>query len=128
MTTGRIRPGHSPASLPPRRAILYAGAIASLAAACSAGLSPAGAPEVSAQGKYDFNRGWLFGGRYVAGSADRDYDDSGFAKITLPHTVTPLSWGNWDPASWEDVWVYRKHFTPPRLPGGGRRSSSTSTA
>ena len=120
VTAGRIRPGHSPASLPPRRAVLYAGAIASLAAACSARLAPAAAPEVSALGKYDFNRGWLFGGRYVAGSADRDYDDSGFAKITLPHTVTPLSWGNWDPASWEDVWVYRKHFTPPRLPGGGR--------
>ena len=51
---------------------------------------------------------------------NRDFDDSGFARITLPHTVTPLSWGNWDPASWEAVWVYRKHFTPPRLPGGGR--------
>src|SRR6202046_3164763 len=120
VTAGRTPPGHFPASLPPRRAVLYAGAIASLAAACSAGLAPAGAPEVSAQGEYDFNRGWLFGGRYVAGSADHDYDDGGFAKIHLPHTVTPLSWGNWAPASWEGVWVYRKHFTPPRLPGGGR--------
>ena len=78
---------------------------------------PAGA---GAQGTYDFNQDWLFGGGYVDGSADRDFDDSGFARITLPHTVTPLSWGNWDPASWEAVWVYRKHFTPPRLPGGGR--------
>jgi beta-galactosidase len=107
--------------LPSRRAILRTGALASLAiTGCSAGQAPADPAGASAQGTYDFNQGWLFGGRYVAGSADRDYDDSGFARITLPHTVTQLSWGNWDPASWEAVWVYRKHFTPPRLPGGGR--------
>jgi beta-galactosidase len=63
----------------------------------------------------NFNTGWLFGGRYAPGSADPRYDDRGFAQITLPHTVTPLSWGNWDPASWEAVWIYRKHF---RLPEG----------
>ncbi len=25
----------------------------------------------------------------------------------------PLSWQNWDPSSWEDVWIYRKHFDLP---------------
>jgi beta-galactosidase len=58
----------------------------------------------------NFNAGWLFGGRYAPGSADPRYDDRGFAEVTLPHTVTQLSWGNWDPASWEAVWIYRKHF------------------
>ena len=33
--------------------------------------------------------------------------------VTLPHTVTPLSWQEWDPAAWERVWVYRKHFDAP---------------
>ena len=32
------------------------------------------------------------------------------APVTLPHTVVPLSWQDWDPADWERVWVYRKHF------------------
>ncbi len=41
------------------------------------------------------------------------FDDSGFATVTLPHTVAPLSWQNWDPASWEQVWTYRKHFDAP---------------
>jgi beta-galactosidase len=112
--------GEIPASLPPRRAILRAGALASMAAVLSAGVAAAETAGTGAQGTYDFNQGWLFGGRYVPGSADRHYDDTGFARVTLPHTVVPLSWGNWDPASWEAVWVYRRHVTPPRLPGGGR--------
>ena len=33
--------------------------------------------------------------------------------MTLPHTVAPLSWQNWDPAAWEQVWTYRKHFDAP---------------
>jgi len=68
---------------------------------------------------YDFNQHWLFGGQYVSGSEQPGYDDTGFAPITLPHTVVPLSWGDWDPATWEDVWIYRKHFGGEKL-GGGR--------
>jgi beta-galactosidase len=66
---------------------------------------------VPVAGTHPFNGGWLFGGRYVRGSADPGFADSGFAQITLPHTVTPLSWGNWDHTSWAGVWIYRKHFT-----------------
>ncbi len=123
MTARRTVPDQFPASLPSRRTILRSGALVPLAlAGCSGGRAPAEieAALIGAQGTYDFNQDWLFGGFYVDGSTDRDYDDSGFARVTLPHTVTQLSWGNWDPASWEAVWVYRKHFAAPRLPGGGR--------
>lgn len=65
---------------------------------------------MTAPGSYDFNSSWLFGGVYATGSADPGYDDTGFAQITLPHTVTPLSWGNWEHARWEKAWIYRKHF------------------
>jgi beta-galactosidase len=70
---------------------------------------------------YDFNQGWLFGGRHQAGVADPGYDDSGFTPVTLPHTVTGLSWGDWDPASWQQIWIYRKHF---EWPGRGCDASS----
>jgi beta-galactosidase len=121
VTAGRP-PGQSPAWPPSRRTILRTGALGSLAAAgCSAARAghdaPAARTPPAPSVSYDFNQGWLFGGRYVAGSAGPGYDDSGFARVTLPHTVTPLSWGNWDPASWEAVWIYRKHFG---LPEGGR--------
>jgi beta-galactosidase len=68
-------------------------------------------------GTYELNQGWLFGGVYTSGSADPDYDDSGFTQVTLPHTVVPLSWGGWDPAAWEKLWIYRRHLDGSLLAG-----------
>ena len=34
--------------------------------------------------------------------------------------MTPLSWGQWDPAAWQKVWIYRKHFARPALRPGDR--------
>ncbi|HWF52769.1 MAG TPA: glycoside hydrolase family 2 TIM barrel-domain containing protein [Solirubrobacteraceae bacterium] len=58
----------------------------------------------------DWRHGWLFGGPYVSGSEAPGYPDGHFAGVTLPHTVTPLAWGDWDPSAWERVWIYRRHF------------------
>jgi beta-galactosidase len=59
---------------------------------------------------------WLFGGKFSAAAMQPEFNDKGFTTVTLPHTVTPLSWQNWDPAQWQDAWMYRKHFTlPPGL-------------
>jgi len=65
-----------------------------------------------------FNTGWLFGGEYVPGAELAGYDDQTFTPVTLPHTVTSLSWGNWDPASWQKVWIYRRHLDGTSLPAG----------
>jgi beta-galactosidase len=67
---------------------------------------------------YDFNQSWLFGGGYIAGSTDPDFDDSGYETVTLPHTVVPLSWNDWDPVAWEGLWIYRKHFDGDTVTGG----------
>jgi beta-galactosidase len=69
----------------------------------------AASTETSAGGS-GFNRGWLFGGEYTPGAERASHDDRAFTPVTLPHTVVPLSWGNWDPASWQKVWIYRRHF------------------
>jgi beta-galactosidase len=66
-----------------------------------------------------FNTGWLFGPA-SPGSSLPGFDDSAFATVTLPHTVAPLSWQNWDPSTWEQVWAYRKHFDAPPGLGGMR--------
>jgi beta-galactosidase len=100
--------------VPSRRAILRTGAIGGVLASLAGCGAARPTPPAGAQATYDFNQGWLFGGPYVAGSTDPGYDDRGFDRVTLPHTVTPLSWGSWDPASWEAVWIYRKHFGLPR--------------
>jgi beta-galactosidase len=65
-----------------------------------------------------FGDGWRFGPD-VEGADLPGFDDSGFEAVTLPHTVVPLSWQEWDPAAWERVWVYRKHFDA--APFSGRR-------
>src|SRR5437868_564663 len=59
------------------------------------------------------DRDWLFGGNFQPAAMARHFDDAAFSRITLPHCVTKLSWQNWDPAVWEQVWVYRRHFTLP---------------
>lgn len=120
-------------SAPSRRAVLRTGTlggiIASLTAAgcagsrTTAGLGAAAPPPqaavagAQAAGSYGFNQNWLFGGVYTGGSADPGHDDSGFAGVTLPHTVTPLSWGDWDHVTWENAWIYRKHFSLGGLAG-----------
>jgi beta-galactosidase len=79
---------------------------------------PAFATSASALGVYGFNQGWLFGGVYASGSEDPGYPESGFTAVTLPHTVTPLSWGGWDHTTWEKVWIYRKHLDSATVAGG----------
>ncbi|MGA7343471.1 MAG: glycoside hydrolase family 2 TIM barrel-domain containing protein [Terracidiphilus sp.] len=61
------------------------------------------------------NDHWLFGGKNTDAplAFNREFDDRTWKQITLPHCVTDLSWQNWDPAAWEDVWIYRKHFSIP---------------
>jgi beta-galactosidase len=114
VTAGSAPPGLAPS----RRAILRTGAVGGVLASLAGCGAVRPAPPADAWASYDFNQAWLFGGPYVPGCTDPGYDDRGFAQVTLPHTVTPLSWGNWDPASWEAVWIYRKHFG---LPPGSRR-------
>ncbi len=75
--------------------------------------SPDGPPPevrpVVASREYDLNTGWLFS-RYTTGSELPSYDEGALAPVTLPHCVTKLSWQEWDPRSWEDVWIYRRHI------------------
>jgi beta-galactosidase len=99
-----------------RRDLLGAGAMsgATLAIGASAAQAltkkklPPSLPPITET--YDFNQGWRFGGVYRPGSQSPGYKISKFSRINLPHTVVPLSWGNWNPAGWEQVWIYRKQF------------------
>lgn len=59
------------------------------------------------------DQNWLFGGKLDAAALESGFDDSVFTRVTLPQCATPLSWQNCDPASWENVWIYRRHFGMP---------------
>jgi beta-galactosidase len=85
-------------------------AAARLVTAC--GPRPVRSPYRPGSRLIEFGTGWLFGPA-SADSSQPGFDDSGLQVVTLPHTVTKLSWQEWDPASWEAVWIYRKHFDAP---------------
>ena len=72
-------------------------------------ISPSNEPQPTNL-SFSLNSNWLFGGQYMAGSESSFYDDSGFAPVTVPHTVTPLSWRYWNPSEWQQMWIYRRHF------------------
>jgi beta-galactosidase len=55
--------------------------------------------------------GWTFGPASRRGA---------LAPVTLPHTVTPLSWQGWNPARWERRWLYAKTFDAPAESSGKR--------
>ncbi len=63
------------------------------------------------------DRDWLFGGEYQPAATAPGFDDTAFARVTLPHCVAGLSWQNSEPAAWQKVWIYRRHF---RLPEGAK--------
>jgi beta-galactosidase len=60
------------------------------------------------------NGNWLFGGKLTEESTAAQFNDSAFARVSLPHCVNQLSWQKWDPEQWETLWVYRRHFIVPR--------------
>ena len=71
-------------------------------------------PSGAASNVTSLDGGWLFGGLFVAGSDQSTFDDRAFLDVTLPHCVTPLAWREWDTATWEQQWIYRRHFDLPR--------------
>ena len=67
------------------------------ATGASAGMAARRAGNGSSGVTHDFNQDWRFGGVYVNGSQEPGYSDKRYARITVPHTVTPLSWGTGSP-------------------------------
>jgi beta-galactosidase len=57
---------------------------------------------------------WLFGGKANPTPDGSESDAAKVSRVTLPHCVAQLSWQNWTPARWADIWVYRRHFAVPR--------------
>ena len=63
------------------------------------------------------NRRWRFNPRASDEARETAFDDSNFARVTIPHTNKRLPWHSFDEKTYEFVSIYRRHF---RLPGGAR--------
>ena len=76
-------------------------------------------PEPAAPGRIlPLNRGWRFSPSVPAGGAEPGFDDSGLARVVLPHTNKMLPWHNFDDKEYEIVSLYRRTFRlPPSVRG-----------
>jgi len=64
------------------------------------------------------NRNWRYSEAVVEGAHARDFDDSGFERVVIPHTNVRLPWHSFDEKSYEFVSCYRRRFKlPPEARG-----------
>jgi beta-galactosidase len=63
------------------------------------------------------NRRWRYSPKATDSAHERIFDDSAFARVTVPHTNMRLPWHSFDEKSYEFASIYRRHF---RLPAGAR--------
>jgi beta-galactosidase len=64
------------------------------------------------------NRNWRYRSDVPAGFEAREFDDSGFERVVVPHTNKRLPWHSLDEKSYEFVSAYRRHFKlPPQAKG-----------
>ena len=91
-----------------RRAFLAGSAIAA-ATARAQSVRPA----VPMCRTYSLNRNWLFRRSAVPGADSPGFDESGFRRVTLPHSNIELPWHSFDDKDYEFVSTYRRHFHAP---------------
>ena len=68
---------------------------------------------ISLRRLYPLNHNWLYREQAQANATGTAFDDSGFKRITIPHTNKILPWHGFDDKEYQFVSVYRRHF---RLP------------
>ncbi|HEX4748703.1 MAG TPA: hypothetical protein VH302_04095 [Bryobacteraceae bacterium] len=68
----------------------------------------------------DLDQDWLFATGLNEAALEPEFDDKALGRTNVPHCAAPLSCQNWNPASWEKLWFYRRHFALPREFNGHR--------
>src|SRR5580700_9262607 len=64
------------------------------------------------------NRKWRYNHTVVEGGHAKEFDDSGFDRVVIPHTNVRLPWHGFDEKTYEFVSLYRRRFKlPPEARG-----------
>jgi len=59
------------------------------------------------------NRSWRYSPKFVEGGHAKDFDDSGFERVVIPHTNVSLPWHSFDEKTYEFISLYRRRFKLP---------------
>ena len=104
-----------------RRDFLKATGTIVAGATVASGLPAAGyaaeAPTATGRIVLPINRNWRYNSTATPAARGREFDDSGFARVTVPHTNLRVPWHSFDEKSYEFVSIYRRRF---RLPAVAR--------
>ena len=64
------------------------------------------------------NLNWRYNRAVIAAAHEKNFDDSAFERVALPHTNVTLPWHSFDDRSYEFVSMYRRRFKlPPEAQG-----------
>src|SRR5271165_155853 len=92
-----------------------------------AALAPYAIPENGAESNppagrliLPMNRKWRYSRSFVEGGHAKDFDDSGFERVVIPHTNLRLPWHGFDEKTYEFVSLYRRRFKLPPAARGKR--------
>src|SRR5260370_6374423 len=66
------------------------------------------------------NRNWRYSGNRREGANAKDFDDSAFERVVIPHANVRLPWHGFDEKTYEFVSIYRRHFKAPEEAHGKR--------
>src|SRR5580658_6693022 len=99
-----------------RTGALMAGMLAESAVAAAFGSAPV--PRVGGRLVLPMNRDWRYSRSAVPEARMKDFDDSGFERVVIPHSNTRLPWHSFDDKEYEFVSVYRRHFKVPQEADG----------
>ncbi len=62
---------------------------------------------------FPLNHKWLYSEKNLANGTSPRFNDTGFARVTIPHTNKMLPWHGFDDKEYQFVSLYRRHFTMP---------------
>src|SRR5579862_3381331 len=86
--------------------------------ALSNNIASSNSPEPGGRLILPINRKWRYSRTVVDGGHAKDFDDSKFDRVVIPHTNIPLPWHGFDEKSYEFVSLYRRRFKlPPEARG-----------
>jgi beta-galactosidase len=78
------------------------------------------APTTHARTVLPINRNWRYSSTNTPAAHARDFDDSHFTRVTVPHTNLRVPWHSFDEKSYSFVSIYRRRFHLPEEARGHR--------
>lgn len=90
-----------------------AAAVASLPVEAALAAPRPSANTASGRQVYPLNRGWRYRNTATADARTRDFDDSAFATVCLPHTNVHLPWHSFSEKAFQFISIYRRDLKLP---------------